>query len=185
MSKWKTQTVTPDTCSDGQCVIYEKFDTLATPRVIEVVGFQSRCGGHTRVGGRFPDGLIKGWDDNWRTEAVHMEWERKFYRFQIGTAPDPVTPAAERRVTVPEGAGLAEAYAWHRRDNALRQRVLSIIPLEQAGADLALVEIWWELVGDDRQIHIDTGGQLDATTQARVEASAELSFGPGRIVWEG
>ncbi len=181
MPKWKTQTYTPDTCSNGQCVIFEKFDTLAEPRIIEVVGYASRCADHTDPGD-FPVGLIRAWDGNWRAEKIHMEWERAFYRFATNQGSDPVTPPG-RTVTAAEEAGLATAYAWHRRDNALKGRILQLSEAE--GAEREQISWWFEGVGDDRQLHVDTQNQLNAPQRNSVESAAELSFGPGRLVWEG
>lgn len=183
MPKWKTQTSTPDTCSDGQCVIFEKFDTLAEPRVIEVVGYFSRCGGHTNPIGTFPMGRILAWDGSWREQDVHLNWERAFYRFATNQGPDPVTPPAGPAASRSAVDGLTEAYAWHRRDNALKGRILH--SAETEGAERDRIDWWFEGVGDVRQLHVDTGGQLNVPQRNSVESAAELSFGPGRIVWEG
>ncbi len=187
MPKWKTQIVTPDTCSNGQCVIYERFDTLAEPRIVVVAGYKQRCGGHDD-GLAFPTGMIQatGFDEAWRDMDTHMNWERAFYRFATNQGTDPVTPPAGRAPSKDETDGVTRAYTWHRRDNRLKGAVVQQgLTLERGDIDLDTVSWWFEGVGDTRRLHVDTANQLTPQQRSRVEAATELSFGPDRITWEG
>ena len=205
----------------------EKFDTLATPRIVEVVGFEQRCTGHTD-GLAFPDDRILAFDGQWRTVAEHQAWESAWYswvvyhevidRFERGefrpadlpralshqmnrarehaekvglpdlaraeTDDGPWKPDAQPEPTAEAKDGLTRAYGWFQRDGHLYQRVIQLAKNE--GLDPNQTIFWWfEGVGDDRQLHVDTGGQLNVPQRNTVESAAELSFGPGRLVWEG
>lgn len=224
--KWKTQASESPTCTGGKCVARERFDTLATPRVIEIVGFERRCTGHTD-GLAFPNDRIQGFDGEWRMIAEHLAWESAWYSYVVwheileraargefdpagvakaqahqkarakehadkvglpnlaraDTDDGPWKPDAQPEPSSEARDGLARAYGWFMRDDALYQRVLQ--NAETEGADRAQVAWWFEGVGDDRQLHVDTGGQLTNPQRNTVESQAELSFGPGRLVWEG
>lgn len=79
--KWKTNTWYPDTCGNRQCAIYTRFDTLAGPRVVEIVGFEAVCGDHAH-----PDlvpGRIRNFDGEWMDSAAHQAWESAFYSYVV------------------------------------------------------------------------------------------------------
>ncbi len=82
-SKWKTQTWYPATCGNGQCVVYQRFDTLANPRVIEIVGFSEICGDHVDVTNPVPVGRLQNFLGEWMTERELLAWERTFYSWVV------------------------------------------------------------------------------------------------------
>ncbi len=76
--KHKTQRVDPDSCSDGKCIIRERFNALAEPRIVVPVGYMIRCGGHDD-GQPLPLNMIQGFDGQWRSRRVHDGWEIAWY----------------------------------------------------------------------------------------------------------
>lgn len=100
--KWKTQRVSPMGCGNGstggigpdQCVIRERFDALANPRVITTAGFEVVCADHEDPAEPVPVMQIETFQGEWMSFAEWHAWEACFYSWvvwhEIAERTDPV-----------------------------------------------------------------------------------------------
>ncbi len=222
-SKWKTNTWYPTACGNGQCVVFQRFDTLATPRVIEIVGFREVCGDHQDAGNPVPVNRIKNFLGEWMTGDEHQAWESCFYSWvvwhEIGERGLPAAQTKEMqakqkarsrakarkianldRAETDDGpwkpaqaiVTLAQAEqdavptlsGWVNRDARLQQRALAEGETRYA-IDRGSVQWWFEGSGGDRVLHVDSDGQLNAPQRNTITNAVDLSFGSGRLMWEG
>ena len=200
----KLQSIEPDTCATGEqpCRLIQRFDTDATPRVVETVGIERTCSAHT---GTFPANRILWADGNWKSASAYITYQRDWFRWRnlqqwqqrvaagenIGAPPPQIAsfttePATSGSVPAPsagEVAGLNQIATWNASHNARKNLTLSAVIVEY-GRQLEDAGVTWSWagVGDARVLTIRLNGILSTQKVSRVQNAADIQFGPGRVV---
>jgi hypothetical protein len=123
--KWKSQRKPLSGCGNdstggvgpAQCVIRERFDTLATPRVFTPVGFEQMCTDHTDPAEPVPVGMIQLFTGEWLPFKEWHAYEATWYSWVVWHEDD------LRPDTTPE-----EKAEQHRKQEARSRRVAAGVP---------------------------------------------------------
>jgi hypothetical protein len=212
MPKWKIQSVEPNTCEPPGCRYYELWDSLspppATPVVICSIG--RICPAHAVATSAARLKLLWA-DGNWKAIGAYIQYQRNWFKWvnhqewlarnpldEFGD-PQPMPPQIASFSTEPVSPGSVAAppkaeiddmdriYAWNREHNNRMGQSVAIMLAERTFDDAQKERITWrfEGVGDTRVFYINSGGLLSNEERTRVQAAADIAFGPGKVVVEG
>ena len=202
----------PDGRQVNGCRYYELWDSLSPPPATPVVicGIDRVCPAHA-VATPAGRGKLRWADGNWKDFKSYIQYQRSYFKWinhqewlardprdEFGDrqpmpeqivpfSAEPVTPGSVAAPPAAEQADLTRVYNWNKDHNNRQGQALAIMLAERAFTDgqRDAVVRRFTGVGDARVFRINSAGLLTAQQRTRVQAAADLQFGPGKVVVEG